>query len=258
MIASRGALLLRSLKLGAPAAPSYLGRTPIHTRFTPSMPFTNAWRSFSTGLDTRKESESEVVGAAPQSTALPAGYADEYYNTPHYVRSRGDPTKRAFTYMILGTSKFIAASVIRVAILKLLWTMSASAEVLALGQVEVELGKIAPGQNATVKWRGKPVFIRHRTQEEIDLSRKDDSADMRDPERDEDRAPTPEWVVVLGVCTHLGCVPIANAGEYLGWFCPCHGSHYDLSGRIRKGPAPLNLEIPTYQLMEGNTKVLLG
>jgi len=204
-----------------------------------------------------KESDSELVSSGPQSTALSVGYADDYYNTPHYVRSRGDPTKRAYTYLILGTSKFIAASLIRVAILKIIFTLSASADVLALGTVEVNLANIPEGQNATIKWRGKPVFIRHRTPAEIETAIKDDNVELRDPQADADRAQRPEWMILLGVCTHLGCVPIANAGDYNGWFCPCHGSHYDISGRIRKGPAPLNLEIPTYSFLEDN-KLLLG
>lgn len=170
----------------------------------------------------------------------------------------GDPTKRAFTYLILGTTQFIAASAARVAILKLIYTMSASADVLALGSVEVDLSAIPLGESATIKWRGKPVFIRHRTGDEIELAAKDDGADLRHNEADIERVQKAEWLVVLGVCTHLGCVPIANAGDYQGWFCPCHGSHYDVSGRIRKGPAPLNLEVPEYRFIEDDSKMILG
>lgn len=189
--------------------------------------------------------------------ALPVGYIDDYHNHPHR-QMPGDPSKRAFTYLILGTTKFIAASAARVAILKLIYTMSASADVLALGSVEVDLSAIPLGESATIKWRGKPVFIRHRTSDEIDAAAVDDNADLRHPEYDIDRVQKPEWLVVLGVCTHLGCVPIANAGDYQGWFCPCHGSHYDVSGRIRKGPAPLNLEVPTYRFVEEDSKMILG
>lgn len=99
----------------------------------------------------------------------------------------------------------------------------------------------ATGKNLIVKWRGKPVFIRHRTADEIDEANAVDVKTLRDPETDTDRTQRPEWLVMLGVCTHLGCVPIGEAGDYGGWFCPCHGSHYDISGRIRRGPAPLNL-----------------
>lgn len=189
--------------------------------------------------------------------ALPVGFVDEYYSHDHRA-GRGDPTKRAFTYMVLGTTKFIAASAIRVTILKLIYSMSASADVLAKGSVEVDLSAIPLGTTATLKWRGKPVFIRHRTQEEIDRAAKDDNEDLRDPETDLARVQKPEWLVVLGVCTHLGCVPLAGAGDYKGWFCPCHGSHYDVSGRTRKGPAPLNLEVPTYRFIEDGEKMILG
>jgi len=120
-------------------------------------------------------------------------------------------------------------------------------DVLALAQIEVKLGDIPEGKNVTFKWRGKPLFIRHRTAEEIDIESKVDISTLRDPQADSDRVKKPEWLVVLGVCTHLGCVPIANSGDYGGYYCPCHGSHYDASGRIRKGPAPLNLEVPEHE-----------
>ena len=112
---------------------------------------------------------------------------------------------------------------------------------------------LTPGNTLTVLWRGKPVFIRRRTQEEIDEARKVKMEDLIHPEKDEDRAKNPEWLVMLGVCTHLGCVPLNDKGDYNGWFCPCHGSHYDTSGRIRKGPAPLNMEIPKYEFVNANT-----
>jgi ubiquinol-cytochrome c reductase iron-sulfur subunit len=202
-----------------------------------------------------------IIGAGEQVStgpgAIPVGYIDDYHNHDHR-NARGDPTKRAFTYMVLGTTKFIAASAMRVLVLKLIYTMSASADVLARGSVEVDLSAIPLGTTATLKWRGKPVFIRHRTTDEIALAARDDHVDLRDPQADIDRVEKPEWLIVLGVCTHLGCVPIAGAGDYKGWFCPCHGSHYDVSGRTRKGPAPLNLEIPTYRFIEEGTKVVLG
>ncbi|KAH7150508.1 Rieske [2Fe-2S] iron-sulfur domain-containing protein [Dactylonectria estremocensis] len=135
--------------------------------------------------------------------------------------------------------------------------MSASADVLAMAKVEVDLSSIPEGKNVVIKWRGKPVFIRHRTQEEIDAANKVNVSSLRDQENDSDRVKKPEWLVMLGVCTHLGCVPIGEAGDYGGWFCPCHGSHYDISGRIRKGPAPLNLEIPEYDFPEEG-KLVVG
>ena len=132
--------------------------------------------------------------------------------------------------------------------------MNPAADTLALASIEVDVSKIAEGQSITLKWRGKPVFIRHRTAAEIDEALRDDALDMRDPQFDGDRVQKPEYLVVLGVCTHLGCVPLGQKvgevrGEYDGWFCPCHGSHYDSSGRIRKGPAPTNLEIPPYAFL---------
>jgi ubiquinol-cytochrome c reductase iron-sulfur subunit len=128
--------------------------------------------------------------------------------------------------------------------------MSASADVLALAKIEIKLAEIPEGKSVTFKWRGKPLFIRHRTAEEISVEQSVPISSLRDAQHDSERAQDPKWLVVLGVCTHLGCVPIANAGDYGGYYCPCHGSHYDASGRIRKGPAPLNLEVPPYSFPE--------
>ena len=116
--------------------------------------------------------------------------------------------------------------------------MNPDASVKALASTEVDVSAVNPGKTITVLWRGKPVFIRRRTQDEIAEARSVKLEDLKHPEKDEDRAANPEWLVMLGVCTHLGCVPLDQKGEYNGWFCPCHGSHYDISGRIRKGPAP--------------------
>ncbi len=102
-------------------------------------------------------------------------------------------------------------------------------------------------------WRGKPIFIRRRTKKEIDEAASVNLSDLKDPEKDSDRAKNPEWLVMVGVCTHLGCVPLGDKGEYKAWFCPCHGSHYDTSGRVRKGPAPKNLAIPKYEFVDTNT-----
>ena len=131
--------------------------------------------------------------------------------------------------------------------------MNPDASVKALASTEVDVSTIEPGQSITVLWRGKPVFIRRRTKEDIEKAREVNLKDLKHPEKDEDRAKNPEWLVMLGVCTHLGCVPLGNKGEYGGWFCPCHGSHYDTSGRIRKGPAPTNMEIPQYEFVNSNT-----
>tara|TARA_Y100000996_G_scaffold365933_1_gene310935 strand:- start:144 stop:656 length:513 start_codon:yes stop_codon:yes gene_type:complete len=131
--------------------------------------------------------------------------------------------------------------------------MNPDRSVKALASTEVDVSSLEPGKSITVLWRGKPVFIKRRTQEEIKEARDVKVEDLPHPEKDEDRAKDPEWLVMLGICTHLGCVPLGDKGEYNGWFCPCHGSHYDTSGRIRKGPAPTNLEIPKYEFVNNNT-----
>ena len=130
--------------------------------------------------------------------------------------------------------------------------MNPDASVKALASTEVDVSSVEPGKTITVLWRGKPVFIKRRTQNEIDEARSVRMEDLPDPEKDEDRAKNSEWLVMLGVCTHLGCVPLNDKGDYNGWFCPCHGSHYDTSGRIRKGPAPTNMSIPNYEFLENN------
>ena len=131
--------------------------------------------------------------------------------------------------------------------------MNPDASVKALASTEVDVSSVRPGNTITVLWRGKPVFIRRRTQEEISEARSVKMEDLIHPEKDEDRAKDPEWLVMLGVCTHLGGVPLNDKGDYDGWFCPCHGSHYDTSCIIRKGPAPLNMEVPKYEFVNANT-----
>jgi ubiquinol-cytochrome c reductase iron-sulfur subunit len=138
-------------------------------------------------------------------------------------------------------------------------SLNPSADVLALSSIEVDLSGVKPGQTVTVKWRGKPVFITNRTENKIKEAREVNIRDLPDPEADQDRvkAGHDQWLVTVGVCTHLGCVPLANQGDYDGWFCPCHGSHYDSSGRIRKGPAPKNLHVPPYEFIS-DTKIRIG
>ncbi|KAF9974640.1 hypothetical protein BGZ73_001903 [Actinomortierella ambigua] len=175
-----------------------------------------------------------------------------------YKSNSGDSTNRAFSYFMVGTTGAITFVGAKTTVADFLSNMAASADVLALAKVEVDLNSIPEGRNVTIKWRGKPVFIRHRTADEIDEANSVNIAELRDPQQDAERVQKPEWLVMLGVCTHLGCVPIGEAGDYGGWYCPCHGSHYDISGRIRKGPAPLNLEIPTYAFNEEGDKVVIG
>uniref|UniRef100_A0A060T8N4 Cytochrome b-c1 complex subunit Rieske, mitochondrial n=1 Tax=Blastobotrys adeninivorans TaxID=409370 RepID=A0A060T8N4_BLAAD len=175
---------------------------------------------------------------------------------PYLKENRNSDSNRVFSYFMVGTLGLVSAAGARAAVQDFLTTMSASADVLALAKVEVGLSNIPEGKNVVVKWRGKPVFIRHRTAAEIDEANKIDVSQLRDPETDDARTKRPEWLVMIGICTHLGCVPIGESGDYGGWFCPCHGSHYDISGRIRKGPAPLNLEIPDYQFED--EKLVIG
>ena len=133
--------------------------------------------------------------------------------------------------------------------------MNPDASVKALASTEVDISSVEPGKEITVLWRGKPVFIKRRTQDEISEARAVNLTELPDPQKDEERVKEgkDEWLVMLGVCTHLGCVPLKDKGDYKGWFCPCHGSHYDGSGRIRKGPAPKNMEIPKFEFVNNNT-----
>ena len=141
-------------------------------------------------------------------------------------------------------------------------SMNPAGDVLALSATEVDLSPIQVGQSVTVTWRGKPVFIRRRTADEIKAAESVDLAELRDPQKDSDRVKKPEWLVLVGVCTHLGCIPLGQKpsdprGEYGGWYCPCHGSVYDTSGRIRQGPAPANLAVPPYTFLS-DTSVRIG
>jgi ubiquinol-cytochrome c reductase iron-sulfur subunit len=136
--------------------------------------------------------------------------------------------------------------------------MNPAKDTLALSTTDVDLAPVQLGQAITVVWRGKPVFVRHRTPEEIDAAQKVDLASLPDRQADRERVKKPEWLVIVGVCTHLGCIPVGTAsgedrGPFNGWFCPCHGSAYDTSGRIRQGPAPSNLPVPPYQFTTDTT-----
>jgi len=175
----------------------------------------------------------------------------------HYKSNTGDPARRTFAYLMVGAAGVVGATIAKNMVTDFLMNLSASADVLALAKVEVDLSAIPEGKNLIIKWRGKPVFVRHRTQKDIELAQDVNLSELRDPQPDSARVREPQWLILLGVCTHLGCVPLGDAGDFGGWFCPCHGSHYDSSGRIRKGPAPLNLEVPPYDFTpEG--KVVIG
>lgn len=163
--------------------------------------------------------------------------------------------RRDFLYLSAASMGAVGAGSVGWALVD---SMNPAQDTLALASTEVNIAPIETGQAITVMWRGKPVFIRHRTEAEIEKAREVDTSVLRDPETDEDRVIKPEWLVMVGICTHLGCVPLGQKtgevkGEYDGWFCPCHGSHYDTSGRIRKGPAPKNLPVPEYEFVSDTT-----
>ena len=162
-------------------------------------------------------------------------------------------TRRDFLYIATGALAGVGAAT---AAIPLIHQMNPAADTLALASIEVDLSPIEEGQEIKVVWRGKPVFIRHRTAQDIAEAREVDVTALPDPTADADRVKDgkDQWLVMVGVCTHLGCVPLGNqTGDYGGWFCPCHGSHYDTSGRIRKGPAPTNLEVPDYEFLTDTT-----
>jgi len=221
-------------------------------------------RSGALGLNSaRALSTSPAVASAAHSAGssysspFKLGEGKKVPDFSKYMSKTAGSTNALVSYFMVGTMGAITAAGAKDTVQEFLKNMSASADVLAMAKVEVDLNAIPEGKNVIIKWRGKPVFIRHRTSAEIDEANKVNVTALRDPQNDADRVKKPEWLVMLGVCTHLGCVPIGEAGDYGGWFCPCHGSHYDISGRIRKGPAPLNLEIPAYDFPEDG-KLVIG
>ncbi|KAG8187796.1 hypothetical protein JTE90_025834 [Oedothorax gibbosus] len=183
-------------------------------------------------------------------------YRRDELKDPTAIARDSESSRRLTSYMCLAAGGMGAAYAAKNTITKFVSSMGAAADVLALAKIEVNLNDVPEGKNVTFKWRGKPLFIRHRTQAEIEKERSVTVESLRDPQADEDRVTKPEFLVVIGVCTHLGCVPLPNVGDYGGYFCPCHGSHYDVSGRVRKGPAPLNLEVPPYEYTSDSTLVV--
>jgi ubiquinol-cytochrome c reductase iron-sulfur subunit len=171
--------------------------------------------------------------------------------------SSAEPTRRDFLYIATGALGAVGAAA---AVWPLIAQMNPDASTIAAGApIEVDLTPIADGQVIKVFWRGKPIFISHRTKKEIDEARDVNVATLPDPQTDQARVKPghDQWLVVIGICTHLGCIPIAHQGDYDGWFCPCHGSQYDTSGRIRRGPAPLNLALPPYEFVS-DTRIRIG
>lgn len=181
----------------------------------------------------------------------------------------GEPTRRDFLYLTTGMAAAVGA-------VSVAWPfidqMRPDASTLALASIEVNVAALEPGMSLTVKWRGKPVFIRYRTDKEVAAAKAVELAELKDPlARNANLPPdtiastaarsagegNENWLVMIGVCTHLGCIPLGQAGDFGGWFCPCHGSHYDTAGRIRKGPAPENLAIPTLEFTS-DTVIRIG
>src|ERR1700720_568881 len=171
--------------------------------------------------------------------------------------SAAEPTRRDFLFVATGAAGVVGAAA---TLLPLIAQMNPDASTIAAGApIEVDLAPIAEGQVIKVFWRGKPIFISHRTKKEIDEARAVPVDSLPDPQPDQARVKQghDQWLVLIGICTHLGCIPIAHQGNYDGFFCPCPGSQYDTSGRIRQGPAPLNLALPPYEFVS-DSKIQIG
>jgi ubiquinol-cytochrome c reductase iron-sulfur subunit len=167
-----------------------------------------------------------------------------------------DEDKRDF---IVLTASAVAAVGAAACVWPIVDSLNPAEDVLALSSTEVDISNVKPGQTIKVMWRGKPVFITHRTSKQIEEARATPLSELRDPQEDQERVQKnhEQWLVMIAICTHLGCVPIESKGDYDGYFCPCHGSHYDSAGRIRKGPAPKNLLVPNYSFVNDN-KIIIG
>lgn len=167
--------------------------------------------------------------------------------------------RRDFLQLTAGAMGAVGAACVAAPLVN---SLNPAKDTLALATIEVDVSDLKPGDAKTEMWQGKPVFIKHRTPTEIAEAEDVDVSTLRDKQPDSARVQKPEWLVVIGVCTHLGCVPVGQKpteahGDYDGWFCPCHGSHYDTSGRIRKGPAPKNLAVPPYEFVS-DTVIKIG
>ena len=172
------------------------------------------------------------------------------------TKANPQPSRRDFLYV--ATSAVGAVGVVGVT-WPLIDQMNPDASVLALTSIEFDLSSVLEGESVTIKWRGLPIFVRHRTPAEIELAESVPLSDLKDPEPDSARVKEgqSQWLIMIAICTHLGCVPVGESGDFEGWFCPCHGSHYDTAGRIRKGPAPKNLVLPPYEFVN-DTLIQIG
>jgi ubiquinol-cytochrome c reductase iron-sulfur subunit len=212
-------------------------------------------RSTGSGRDTGRQwaqvelRRSLKAGRIEGELKVAESLADSASNPGH---AGDDPSRRDFIHIVAAAAAVGGAAAVA---WPLIDQMNPAADTLALASVEFDLSKVELGQEVTIAWRKQPLFIRHRTPKEIAEAVADDHANLKDPQTDAERvkAGHAEWLILLGSCTHLGCVPLFGQGEYGGWFCPCHGSVYDTSGRIRKGPAPLNLAVPEYSFLNDKT-----
>lgn len=219
---------------------------------------TQTVRFYSTQIGTETTLKRGELPEAVQrlvDTAPKTGYHTDA-SVSEYLK-HGDYDKRQFAYFVANSSRFVVAAGIRLAVLRFLYSWGAAADVLAVAKIEVDVSNVPKGKTITVTWRGKPVFIKHRTEDEIKTINEFPLSSLKDPQSDAERTKNEDWSVLLAICTHLGCVPVTDAGIMNAFFCPCHGSHYDASGRIVRGPAPLNLEVPKHQFISEST-ILLG
>jgi ubiquinol-cytochrome c reductase iron-sulfur subunit len=191
-----------------------------------------------------------LADSLADNTADPAAYTESQGEAPQ------ETSRRDFIHIAAGAALAGGAAA---TIWPFIDQMNPGADTLALASVEFPLDKVQPGQQVVIKWRGKPVFVRNRTPQEIQAAQQVSLSELKDPQPDSERVKEgkEQWLILVGACTHLGCVPTFQTGDYGGWFCPCHGSHYDTSGRIRKGPAPLNLPVPEYTFLT-DTSVQIG
>lgn len=211
-------------------------------------------------MNNKEQQQQPIPVAAPRPSGVPEMHELGSVDTAFYtdrVNKVAEPERRAFAYLMLASVRFAYASFARLLVIKVVASISISAATAALATADFDLSDVEFGETITVMWRGKPIFIRRRKPAEVEEVRSVPLEHLRDQESDEERVQDQEWAVVLAICPHLGCVPVPNAGEFNGWFCPCHGSHYDISGRIRKGPSPLNLEVPPHSFLDAKN-ILIG
>ncbi|KAF5276489.1 hypothetical protein FQA39_LY06558 [Lamprigera yunnana] len=239
-------------------------------KFTTELEFIPLSKSITTGARTKYHplGNIKIVSGCNFETKVRFSHTD--LKPPDFNEDRRkstmDPTvtsahtmdsRSCFTYGIGFVGITIGLCLTKSMLLDHIVFMLPSADILALAKIEIKYSNIPEGQNGIFKWRGKPVFVKHRTPKEIETEKMVPVSTLRDPETDEERCKRPDFLVVIGICTHLGCIPVPNSGDYPGGFyCPCHGSHYDASGRVRKGPAPLNLEIPHHEFVDSQTLVV--